>query len=78
MEEIAFYSFALPHPSRKIRRCGSWIRMARTWKRIVEHGLSPSWSPDDRQMAFASNRDGKFQIYAMNSDGSNVRPADRQ
>ncbi|MBI5667341.1 MAG: PD40 domain-containing protein [Chloroflexi bacterium] len=33
---------------------------------------SPSWSPDERQIAFASSRDGSLDIYVMNSDGSNV------
>ncbi len=42
-------------------------------KRLVDHGLDPSWSPDDRQIAFASHRDGIFQIYVMNADGSNLR-----
>jgi Tol biopolymer transport system component len=71
-KKIAFYSFALPHPS---RNPAVWVMDpdGSNMKRIVEHGLSPSWSPDDKQMAFASNRDGKFQIYAMNSDGSGVR-----
>jgi Tol biopolymer transport system component len=71
-KRIAFYSFALPHPS---RNPAIWVMDpdGSNMKRIAEHGMSPSWSPDDRQMAFASNRDGKFQIYAMNSDGSNAR-----
>ena len=34
---------------------------------------SPAWSPDGRQIAFSSNRDGNFDIYVMDSDGKNVR-----
>jgi Tol biopolymer transport system component len=32
---------------------------------------SPSWSPDGTKLAFSSNRDGQFQIYTMNADGTN-------
>jgi len=32
--------------------------------------FSPSWSPDDKNIAFASDRDGNWEIYIMNTDGS--------
>ena len=31
---------------------------------------SPAWSPDGSQILFQSDRDGNFEIYVMNSDGS--------
>ena len=34
--------------------------------------VNPTWSPDGRQIAFASNRDGNWEIYRMNVDGSNL------
>ncbi|MCC7447242.1 MAG: PD40 domain-containing protein [Anaerolineae bacterium] len=33
----------------------------------------PSWSPDGKQIAFASDRTGKWQIYVVNVDGTNLR-----
>jgi len=32
----------------------------------------PAWSPDGTTIAFASDRDGNYEIYAMNADGSGV------
>lgn len=39
----------------------------------VSYNTDPAWSPDGNRIAFASNRDGEFQIHIMNSDGTDVR-----
>jgi Tol biopolymer transport system component len=35
--------------------------------------LAPAWSSDHRRIAFQSNRDGNWELYVMNADGSGTR-----
>jgi len=71
-KKIAYYAFAQTQPSRNPE---IWVMDAdgSNSKKLTDHGMDPSWSPDGRQIAFESRRDGIFQIYAMSSDGSNLR-----
>ena len=41
-------------------------RLTDNWARDID----PSWSPDGKRIAFASDRDGNWQIYVMNVDGT--------
>jgi TolB protein len=36
--------------------------------------LFPAWSPDGEQIIFQTQRDGNFEIYIMNADGSQPHP----
>ena len=38
--------------------------------RVEGIGAHPRWSPDGKQIAFVSGRDGNAEIYLMNADGS--------
>jgi Tol biopolymer transport system component len=39
----------------------------------LQFQTDPAWSPDGKQIAFASAREGSFDIYVMNADGSDTR-----
>jgi dipeptidyl aminopeptidase/acylaminoacyl peptidase len=42
---------------------------ARSWNNVA-----PVWSPDGSQIAFLTDRSGRWEIWVMNADGSNQRP----
>ena len=37
---------------------------------LAPNDWDPAWSPDDANIAFTSGRDGYWDIYVMNADGS--------
>jgi TolB protein len=41
-------------------------------QRGSDSSVQPAWSPDGRQIVFASDRNGAADIFTMNADGSNV------
>ena len=41
-------------------------------------GRNPAWSPDGRRIAFLTGRDGNFEVYVMNADGSGQRNLTRK
>ena len=50
-------------------------------RRLTNHSEgdeAPSWSPDGTQIAFQSYRDGDWNIYVMDADGSNLRQLTRR
>ncbi|GAB4459610.1 MAG: hypothetical protein Fur0044_52290 [Anaerolineae bacterium] len=38
------------------------------------HNVAPTWSPDASQIAFLTDRAGRWEIWVMNADGSNPQP----
>lgn len=39
----------------------------------LSHEESPAWSPDGKQIAFTSTRDGNQEIYLIDADGQNLK-----
>jgi TolB protein len=39
---------------------------------------NPNFAPDGRHLVFASNRNGKMQVFTMLADGTEVKPLTSQ
>jgi Tol biopolymer transport system component len=39
----------------------------------TENDIEPAWSADGSKLAFSSNRDGNYEIYVVDADGTNPR-----
>jgi Tol biopolymer transport system component len=37
------------------------------------NNVAPVWSPDGKEILFLSDRDGKWEFFVINVDGSNLR-----
>jgi Tol biopolymer transport system component len=42
---------------------------SRSW-----NNAAPAWSPDGSQLAFLTDRNGAYEIWLMNADGTNQHP----
>jgi len=58
-----------PPSSGRVRLTKSPLLQEPAWNNV-----SPTWSPDGSQIAFLSDRSGRWEIWVMNADGSNQRP----
>ena len=51
-----------------------WVIVSSTWPIVLPYLEGPpAWSPDGSKIAFASAVDGSYEIFVMDSDGSNLR-----
>lgn len=49
------------------------IRLCSEAARANAIGCGPRWSPDSQRIAFYSDRGGRFEIWSVNADGTNLR-----
>ena len=68
-EWLAFWSFEGQENIYVIRTDGSGLRQL-TNDRFRNRG--PVWSPDQKRIAFYSDRSGSYEIWTINPDGSNL------
>jgi TolB protein len=65
--------FGLPSPTGQM--IASVDAQGQDRKPLTQDGINnwPAFSPDGKQIAFASSRDGKFDLYVMSAAGLDVR-----
>jgi TolB protein len=55
---------------------GGLVKLTNSRGGKINNGLD-SWSPDGKKLAFVSNRNGTYEIYVMNANGSGVQQVTR-
>jgi Tol biopolymer transport system component len=60
-------AFAAPSGLAVMRPDGTGVR---NLTHHLDNDLYPSWSPDGRRLAYESDRDGTYEIWTVNADGS--------
>jgi serine/threonine protein kinase len=76
--QIAYVSMATGNPEIMVidisclLSTGDCDKSARQLTAIDSREVGPAWSPDGKQIAFASDRDGDYDIYTMTTDGQNL------
>ncbi len=51
-----------------------WVPLQPETEGVQWNNVAPTWSPDGQQIAFLTDRNGLWEIWLMNIDGSNQRP----
>jgi Tol biopolymer transport system component len=51
-----------------------WVPLQADSNGRLWNNVAPVWSPDGSAIAFLTDRNGRWEIWVMNADGSNQRP----
>ncbi|HEX9960796.1 MAG TPA: protein kinase, partial [Pyrinomonadaceae bacterium] len=68
--------FVVRQPTRTQEDLVIFDKNGGSWRSLMNDRFReriPRWSPDGSQIAFYTDRSGKYQIWAINPDGSNLR-----
>jgi serine/threonine protein kinase len=69
-------TFVVRQPTRTQEDLVIFDKTGGNWRNLMSDKFReriPRWSPDGSQIAFFSDRSGKYQIWTINPDGSNLR-----